>query len=140
LRAEYGFALILVSHDLALVSEVCDRVAVMYGGRIVEDGTSADVVEEPQHHYSRGLLGSVLSLEAGAERLTQIRGTVPAPADFPAGCRFADRCPAATSVCHEEVPQLVGHGTNPDNHRSACHHAVTADSHAPDLVKVSSNE
>lgn len=140
LRAEYGFALILVSHDLALVSEVCDRVAVMYGGRIVEDGTSADVVAQPQHHYSRGLLGSVLSLEAGAERLTQIRGTVPAPADFPAGCRFADRCPAATSVCHEEVPQLVGHGTNPDNHRSACHHAVTADSHAPDLVKVSSNE
>jgi len=130
LRAECGFALILVSHDLALVSEVCDRVAVMYGGRIVEDGVSADVVEQPEHHYSRGLLGSVLSLEAGAERLTQIRGTVPAPADFPAGCRFADRCPAATQICHDEVPQLTGG----DNHRSACHHAVTTPT-TPNLVK-----
>ncbi|GGB44273.1 ABC transporter [Flexivirga endophytica] len=135
LRAEHGFALILVSHDLALVSEVCDRVAVMYGGRIVEAGVAADVVEQPQHHYSRGLLGSVLSLEAGAERLTQIRGTVPSPADFPAGCRFADRCPAATSVCHEDVPQMIAHGTNPDVHRSACHHAVTGQSSTPDLMK-----
>lgn len=132
LRAEYGFALILVSHDLALVSEVCDRVAVMYGGRIVEDGVAADVVEQPQHHYSRGLLGSVLSLEARAERLTQIRGTVPSPADFPAGCRFADRCPAATSICHEEVPETIGD----DTHRSACHHAVTGPISAPDLAKV----
>ncbi|MFC6703864.1 dipeptide/oligopeptide/nickel ABC transporter permease/ATP-binding protein [Flexivirga alba] len=140
LRAEYGFALILVSHDLALVSEVCDRVAVMYGGRIVEDGVAADVVEQPQHHYSRGLLGSVLSLEAGAERLTQIRGTVPSPADFPAGCRFADRCPAATSICHDEVPDMLVHGVNPDSHRSACHHAVTEQVSTPDLVKAASHE
>lgn len=136
LRAECGFALILVSHDLALVSEVCDSVAVMYGGRIVEAGTSADVVEQPQHHYSRGLLGSVLSLEAGAERLTQIRGVVPAPADFPAGCRFADRCPAATSICHEKVPAMVGD----EQHRSACHHAVTAEKDTPSLVKAAADE
>ncbi|MGN6413539.1 dipeptide/oligopeptide/nickel ABC transporter permease/ATP-binding protein [Flexivirga sp.] len=135
LRAECGFALILVSHDLALVSEVCDRVAVMYGGRIVEDGTSADVVEQPQHHYSRGLLGSVLSLEAGAERLTQIRGTVPAPADFPKGCRFADRCPAATQVCLDEVPRLVEHDGRVGTHRSACHHAVTDTEPTHDLAK-----
>ncbi len=99
LRAELGFALILVSHDLALVADVTDRVVVMYGGQIVETGVTADLVGAPAHHYARGLLGSVLSLESGAERLTQIRGVVPSPADFPAGCRFADRCPMATEVC-----------------------------------------
>ena len=66
LRAELGFALILVSHDLALVADVTDRVVVMYGGQIVETGVTADLVGEPAHHYARGLLGSVLSLESGA--------------------------------------------------------------------------
>lgn len=118
LREELGFALILVSHDLALVSDVSDRVVVMYGGQIVETGVTADVIEAPAHHYARGLLGSVLSLETGAERLTQIQGVVPSPADFPAGCRFSDRCPLATAVCVEKAPDLEG----PDMHRFACHH------------------
>ncbi|MEU7922117.1 dipeptide/oligopeptide/nickel ABC transporter permease/ATP-binding protein [Micromonospora zamorensis] len=122
LRGQLGFALILVSHDLALVSDVADRVVVMYGGQIIESGVTADVVGAPAHHYARGLLGSVLSLEAGADRLTQIRGVVPSPADFPAGCRFADRCPMATEVCRTETPRLEGDA----NHRYACHHpAVT---------------
>ncbi|MGC4859609.1 dipeptide/oligopeptide/nickel ABC transporter permease/ATP-binding protein [Micromonospora sp. DT41] len=118
LRGQLGFALILVSHDLALVSDVADRVVVMYGGQIVESGVTADVVGAPAHHYARGLLGSVLSLEAGAERLTQIRGVVPSPADFPSGCRFADRCPMATEVCREETPRLEGAA----GHLYACHH------------------
>jgi peptide/nickel transport system ATP-binding protein/peptide/nickel transport system permease protein len=118
LRAELGFALILVSHDLALVSDVTDRVVVMYGGQIVETGVTADLVGAPAHHYARGLLGSVLSLESGAERMTQIRGVVPSPADFPAGCRFADRCPLSSDVCRSTAPSLVG----PDSHRVACHH------------------
>ncbi|WP_027341070.1 dipeptide/oligopeptide/nickel ABC transporter permease/ATP-binding protein [Hamadaea tsunoensis] len=118
LRAELGFALILVSHDLALVADVTDRVAVMYGGQIVETGVTAELVGAPAHHYARGLLGSVLSLEAGAERLTQIRGVVPAPADFPAGCRFADRCPRATAVCTTERPVLEG----AESHEIACFH------------------
>lgn len=118
LRAELGFALILVSHDLALVADVTDRVVVMYGGQIVETGVTAGLVGAPAHHYARGLLGAVLSLEAGAERLTQIRGVVPSPADFPAGCRFADRCPMATAVCRTEAPALTG----TDTHRVACHH------------------
>lgn len=118
LRAELGFALILVSHDLALVSDVCDRIAVMYGGRIVEEGRTADVLAAPTHHYTRGLLGSVLSLEAQAPRLVQIRGTVPSPADFPAGCRFADRCPRATRVCADERPPLA----DVNGHPAACHH------------------
>jgi peptide/nickel transport system permease protein len=118
LREELGFALILVSHDLALVADVTDRVVVMYGGQIVETGVTADLVEAPAHHYTRGLLGSVLSLESAAERMTQIKGVVPAPADFPAGCRFADRCPLASEVCRTRAPDLLGSRT----HTAACHH------------------
>ncbi|MFD5755275.1 dipeptide/oligopeptide/nickel ABC transporter permease/ATP-binding protein [Streptomyces sp. NPDC127044] len=118
LREELGFALILVSHDLALVADVTDRVVVMYGGQIVETGVTADLVEAPAHHYTRGLLGSVLSLESAAARMTQIKGVVPAPADFPAGCRFADRCPLASEVCRTTAPDLLG----PRTHTAACHH------------------
>ncbi|MGW7818215.1 dipeptide/oligopeptide/nickel ABC transporter permease/ATP-binding protein [Streptomyces puniciscabiei] len=118
LREELGFALILVSHDLALVADVTDRVVVMYGGQIVESGVTADLVAAPAHHYTRGLLGSVLSLESAEERMTQIKGVVPAPAGFPAGCRFADRCPLASEVCHARAPVLAGTAT----HTAACHH------------------
>ncbi|MGW5247248.1 dipeptide/oligopeptide/nickel ABC transporter permease/ATP-binding protein [Streptomyces sp. NPDC004129] len=130
LRAELGFALILVSHDLALVADVTDRVVVMYGGQIVETGVTADLVEAPAHHYTRGLLGSVLSLESAAERMTQIKGVVPAPADFPAGCRFADRCPRASEVCRTTAPGLAGTRT----HTAACHHP------AVDLVTTEESE
>ncbi|AKN69764.1 ABC transporter [Streptomyces sp. PBH53] len=118
LRAELGFALILVSHDLALVADVTDRVVVMYGGQIVESGVTAELVAAPAHHYTRGLLGSVLSLESAEQRMTQIKGVVPAPADFPAGCRFADRCPLATEVCRTTAPVLAGTPA----HTTACHH------------------
>ncbi|GAA3861348.1 dipeptide/oligopeptide/nickel ABC transporter permease/ATP-binding protein [Streptomyces sedi] len=123
LRAELGFALVLVSHDLALIADVTDRVVVMYGGQIAEQGVTADLVGAPAHHYTRGLLGSVLSLESGAERMTQIRGVVPAPADFPAGCRFADRCPLADDDCAEPVPLVEAAGTA---HHVACHHPAPA--------------
>ncbi|CAL2059804.1 MULTISPECIES: dipeptide/oligopeptide/nickel ABC transporter permease/ATP-binding protein [Streptomyces] len=124
LRAELGFALVLVSHDLALVADVTDRVVVMYGGQIVESAVTAELVAAPAHHYSRGLLGSVLSLESAAARLTQIRGVVPAPADFPPGCRFAGRCPRASEVCRAQAPVLAG----PATHTVACHHPAPADS------------
>ncbi len=122
LRAELGFALILVSHDLALIADVTDRVVVMYGGQIVETGVTADLVEAPAHHYTRGLLGSVLSLESAQERMTQIKGVVPSPADFPAGCRFADRCPRASEVCRTTAPVLAGTAA----HTAACHHPAIA--------------
>ncbi|MFC8196356.1 dipeptide/oligopeptide/nickel ABC transporter permease/ATP-binding protein [Streptomyces sp. NPDC057298] len=128
LRAELDFALVLVSHDLALVADVTDRVVVMYGGQIVESGVTADLVESPSHHYTRGLLGSVLSLESAAERMTQIKGVVPSPADFPAGCRFAGRCPMATDVCRETAPRLVG---PPRRHEVACHHPAIEPAPAP---------
>ncbi|MFE2579446.1 ABC transporter ATP-binding protein, partial [Streptomyces sp. NPDC059378] len=118
LRAELGFALVLVSHDLALVADVTDRIVVMYGGQIVESGVTADLVEAPAHPYTRGLLGSVLSLESAAARMTQIRGVVPSPADFPPGCRFSSRCPRADDVCRTTAPDLVGSA----RHTVACHH------------------
>ncbi|WP_156722793.1 dipeptide/oligopeptide/nickel ABC transporter permease/ATP-binding protein [Streptomyces apocyni] len=123
LREELGFALILVSHDLALVADVTDRVVVMYGGQIIETGVTADLVETPAHHYTRGLLGSVLSLESAAERLTQIKGVVPSPADFPVGCRFADRCPLASPTCRTTAPPPRGDGRR---HSVACHHPAIA--------------
>lgn len=128
LREELGFALILVSHDLALVADVTDRVVVMYGGQIVETGVTADLVEAPSHHYTRGLLGSVLSLESAAQRLTQIKGVVPSPADFPAGCRFADRCPLASEVCRTTAPELAGGA----RHSIACHHPALQPPRVPE--------
>ncbi|MFJ1758983.1 dipeptide/oligopeptide/nickel ABC transporter permease/ATP-binding protein [Amycolatopsis sp. NPDC088138] len=118
LQEELGFALILVSHDLALVSEIADRVVVMYGGQVAELGTTAEVIGSPRHHYTRGLLSAVLSLEENEARLTQIKGVVPAPAEFPAGCRFAGRCPAARAKCHDEPPVRFG---EPVEHLVACH-------------------
>ncbi|MYY03718.1 MULTISPECIES: dipeptide/oligopeptide/nickel ABC transporter permease/ATP-binding protein [unclassified Streptomyces] len=121
LRDELGFAMVLVSHDLALVGDLSHRVAVMYAGRLAEVGDTRAVLTDPAHHYSRGLLGSVVSLEAGAERLHQIRGVVPAPQGFGAGCRFAGRCGAATELCRTTTPVITGRGTAKD-HGFACHH------------------
>ncbi|WP_300682863.1 dipeptide/oligopeptide/nickel ABC transporter permease/ATP-binding protein [Nocardioides sp.] len=120
LQDELKFALVLVSHDLALVASVAHRVVVMYGGQVTETGQATEVIGAPAHHYARGLLGSVLSLETGAERLTQIPGVVPSPADFPKGCRFSDRCPMATDICRTDQPAMEGTA----DHAFACHHPV----------------
>ncbi|WP_327330060.1 MULTISPECIES: dipeptide/oligopeptide/nickel ABC transporter permease/ATP-binding protein [unclassified Streptomyces] len=125
LRDELGFAMVLVSHDLALVGDLSHRVAVMYAGRLAEVGDTRTVLTDPAHHYSRGLLGSVVSLEAGAGRLHQIRGVVPAPQGFGEGCRFAGRCGAATDLCRTTTPVLSGRGTTKD-HGFACHHPAEA--------------
>ncbi|MFI6583035.1 dipeptide/oligopeptide/nickel ABC transporter permease/ATP-binding protein [Embleya sp. NPDC050493] len=119
LRDELGFALVLISHDLALVSSLADRIVVMYGGHVIETGRTAQLLRAPRHHYARGLLGSVLSLEAGEERLHQIPGVVPPPADFGPGCRFAERCPAASERCLDVRPALTG---DVRAHAAACHH------------------
>ncbi|MFD7427822.1 dipeptide/oligopeptide/nickel ABC transporter permease/ATP-binding protein [Streptomyces sp. NPDC059818] len=125
LREELGFAMVLVSHDLALVGDLSHRVAVMYAGRLAEIGDTRSVLTAPTHHYSRGLLGSVVSLEAGAERLHQIRGVVPAPQGFGEGCRFASRCGAATELCRTTTPALTARGSAHD-HGFACHHPAKA--------------
>ncbi|WP_303168145.1 dipeptide/oligopeptide/nickel ABC transporter permease/ATP-binding protein [Bifidobacterium dentium] len=91
LREKLGFAMIFVSHDLALVAKVAHSITVMYAGQVVEQGSTKEILTDPRHEYTRGLLGSVTSIEAGAARLHQVPGTVPSPADFPKGDRFAPR-------------------------------------------------
>lgn len=91
LQRELGFALVFVSHDLALVAELTHRITVMYAGQVVEQGTTREILTQPVHEYTQGLLGAVLSIEAGSDRLHQVSGVVPSPRDFPAGDRFAPR-------------------------------------------------
>lgn len=91
LQKELGFAMVFVSHDLALVAEVANSITVMYAGQVVEQGPVIDILTSPIHEYTRGLLGSVLSIEAGGDRLHQVPGSVPSPKDFPEGDRFTPR-------------------------------------------------
>jgi peptide/nickel transport system permease protein len=91
LQKELGFAMVFVSHDLALVAEVANSITVMYAGQVVEQGPVYDILTNPIHEYTRGLLGSVLSIEAGTGRLHQVPGSVPSPKDFPKGDRFTPR-------------------------------------------------
>ncbi|WP_165050261.1 MULTISPECIES: dipeptide/oligopeptide/nickel ABC transporter permease/ATP-binding protein [unclassified Adlercreutzia] len=91
LQHELGFAMVFVSHDLALVAEVANSITVMYAGQVVEQGPVKDILTNPIHEYTRGLLGSVLSIEAGGDRLHQVPGSVPSPKDFPEGDRFTPR-------------------------------------------------
>ena len=120
LQKETGTALLLITHDLGVVAEVADEVAVMYAGRIVERGSVRDVFYDPQHPYTLGLMGSLPSLsgdEGAKERLATIPGSVP-PADrMPAGCRFAPRCPFAIAACSAATPPLADVG---GGHAVAC--------------------
>jgi len=110
LQKKLGFAMVFVSHDLALVAEVANSLTVMYAGQVVEQGPVRDVLTNPIHEYTRGLLGSVLSIEAGGDRLHQIPGSVPSPADFPAGDRFTPRSshPDKVSQLRPVLKQLPG--------------------------------
>jgi peptide/nickel transport system permease protein len=109
-----GLSVILVSHDLGVIADLCDEVAVMYAGQVVESGTVADVLGRPTHPYTAALLGANPHVADGRpvpERLPSIPGTVPAPADWPAGCRFAGRCSLATDACAQPVPATRAHGS-----------------------------
>ena len=108
LREELGFAMVFVSHDLALVSQLADRITVMYAGQVMEQATTHELLIDPRHEYTRGLLGSVLSIEAGAERLHQVPGTVPSPRDFASGDRFAPRSldPSADPAARPELLEV----------------------------------
>jgi oligopeptide/dipeptide ABC transporter ATP-binding protein len=118
LQREAGMAMILVTHDLGVVAEVADRVAVMYAGRFVETGPVEAIFADPQHPYTLGLIGSLPSLGKREGRLATIAGSVPPPQRFPAGCRFATRCPFADARCAAEVPPLVE--MSAPGHRVAC--------------------
>ncbi len=105
LRAEIGFATIFVTHDLALVAQLAHNITVMYAGQVVEQGRTRDLLTDPRHEYTRGLLGAVLSIEGRATRLHQVPGTVPSPRDFVAGDRFAPRS-AYRDIGSDERPTL----------------------------------
>ncbi|MHA3024087.1 ABC transporter ATP-binding protein [Mycobacterium sp. BMJ-28] len=105
LNEELGLAVVLITHDLGVVAEVADRVAVMYAGQIVEEATLDELFYDPQHPYTWGLLGSLARLDQpNPERLAQIVGTPPSLADLPVGCRFAPRCPHVFDKCVEPPP------------------------------------
>ncbi|HSR81956.1 MAG TPA: ABC transporter ATP-binding protein [Hyphomicrobiaceae bacterium] len=111
LREETGTAVILITHDLGVVAETCDEVAVMYAGEIVELAPAADLFEAPQHPYTVGLLGSIPLLNVTRQRLTTISGSVPALSGAFVGCRFASRCPFAEARCRAEPPPLAAVGS-----------------------------
>jgi oligopeptide/dipeptide ABC transporter ATP-binding protein len=116
LRRKRGMALLLITHDLGVVAGRADRVAVMYAGRIVEEGPTADVFARPSHPYTKGLFNSIPRLTGARSRLTPIAGQVPAPGQWPTGCRFRSRCPEAHAACEAEPPVVeLGAG-----HRMAC--------------------
>ncbi len=106
LRRERDMAIMFVTHDLALVSHLCDRVVVMYAGLIVEEGPVARVFRDPVHPYTRALLASIPSRHEHVERLATIPGSVPSLSDLPAGCPFADRCSAVRATCRSSVPAV----------------------------------
>lgn len=111
LREKLGFAMIFVSHDLALVGRLAHKITVMYAGQVVEQGTTREILTDPRHEYTRGLLGSVLSIEAGVDRLYQVPGTVPSPREFVDGDRFAPRSSYPTIGLHEKPHMRAIAGT-----------------------------
>ena len=117
LKTSIGIAIVLITHDLGVVAEICDHVAVMYAGEIVEYAPVEVLFAAPQHPYTIGLLGSIPRLDAKADALAAIEGMVPSLAELPGGCRFAPRCPFVRERCTQAPPALVDVGSN---HRSRC--------------------
>ncbi len=116
LQKEFGLAILLITHDLGVVAEMCEEVAVMYAGRIVEAGKASEVLARPRHPYTTGLLNSSPRKAVRGQRLTTIAGTVPPPSERGVGCSFAGRCDRALPRCTSERPALV----TIDGHLSAC--------------------
>ena len=119
LQRDTGMGTIMITHDLGVVAEIADTVAVMYGGQVVERGPMAEVFENPQHPYTIGLMASVPRLHGPRARLTTIEGTVPGMDTMPDGCRFRSRCAFATAACAAQPPLVL---VGPD-HSAACHYA-----------------
>ena len=132
LRELLGLTIPFIAHNMAVVRHVCDRVSVMYLGRIVETARTPDLFADPRHPYTRGLLSAVPRLTPGrASTAVAVTGDPPSPIDIPAGCRFRSRCPIAQEICAEADPRLERHDAQP-GHEAACHFA---DEHSPGPVR-----
>jgi oligopeptide/dipeptide ABC transporter ATP-binding protein len=117
LRSRLGMALILITHDLGVVAGTCDRIAVMYAGRFVEEGDATATLADPRHPYTKGLLRAIPRVDRVTAELAVIAGQVPSPTDWPPGCRFHPRCPYAWDRCAAEEPPLIEIGAG---RRSRC--------------------
>ena len=117
LRERLGMSLLLITHDLGVVAETCDRVMIMYAGSIVESGTIRAVYKNIKHPYTKGLFGSIPRLDIESDRLEPIKGMMPDPSNLPEGCAFCERCPNAVEACKTQRPKLEDIG---DGHMVAC--------------------
>ncbi|HSG36745.1 MAG TPA: ABC transporter ATP-binding protein [Paracoccaceae bacterium] len=117
LKQEYGFAILFISHDLSLMGEIADRIGIMYAGRLVELGASADILSKPIHPYTKGLVASFPTIHGPKVRLEGIPGNPPSLLDLPSGCAFAPRCSLRSEICERVVPGLKPHGPR----IAACH-------------------
>ncbi len=118
LQERLNMSMILITHDLGIVAQVCDKVAVMYAGELVEQGTVEDIFTGDKHHpYTMGLFGSIPNLNVETERLEPIDGLMPDPTDLPEGCKFSPRCGMCTEICRTAPPREYVEG----EHRIACH-------------------
>ena len=128
MKSEFNLSLLLITHDLGVIAETADRVAVMYAGRIVEEGAVRQIFNKPHHPYTQGLLASIPG-EGTGKRLRAIDGVVPNLGALPPGCTFAPRCPHRMDVCTTAVPALT---TVEGGHRARCylHSSAAEPSHA----------
>lgn len=118
LRDKLGTAMIMITHDLGIVANVCDKVAIMYAGKIIESGTLEDIfVNENHHPYTVGLFGAIPNLKVETKRLSPIDGLMPDPSALPTGCYFHERCPHCMDICKKTYPDVYTKG----NHSIACH-------------------
>lgn len=117
LNKEADTAVLLITHDLGVVAQMCHRVVVMYAGNVIEEGDVRTILKNPKHPYTIGLLNSLPKLEESEERLYSIPGNVPIPGSLTTGCRFAPRCEQAMDRCRQEMPELIA---VEENHRSRC--------------------
>lgn len=120
LNEDTGTAIMLITHDLGVVAQMCDRIAVMYSGKIVEEGTVRDIFKNPQHPYTQGLLKSVPDMRENQDRLYSIKGNVPKPGSIKKGCHFAARCDFVMPACLETTPDLVDVKDGSSGHRARC--------------------